>query len=47
MVYSLKIHIKPVSDSQADKHSGTHKLLDDSGMGTTKKEYVKNGSKQI
>lgn len=47
MVYSFKIHIKPLSDSQAGKHSGTHKPLDDSGIGTTVTEYVKNGSKQI
>lgn len=47
MVYSFKIHIKPLSDSQAGKRSGTHKPLDDSGMGTTETEYVKNGSKQI
>lgn len=26
MVYSFRIHIKPLSDSQADKNTGTHKL---------------------
>lgn len=46
-LYSFKIHIKPLSDSLTDKQTETHKLLDNSGMGTTETEYVKNGRKPV
>lgn len=40
MVYSFKIHIKPLL-VKAHKQTGMHKLLVDGGMETTQTEYVK------
>lgn len=47
MVYSSRIYIKPLSDSQVDKQTRMHKLAGNSGMGTTETKYEKNGRKQI